>query len=168
MLPRRCSKLITFGAHILSSAPVHHWPAFLTVVCLGAIQILLTYYGSRLTIDSLPMHVTAEARQRHRQVYTVMLIGFICLTLFLAKLNDSNQYRSELIVEQERAKQERLQLQLQQTLNAVLSSQDQLQQIRYAVDAHPSSAERSGMLNTIDQIQHTLQQQANAMGRTGQ
>lgn len=142
---------------------IHHRPAFWTVVCLGLIQITLTYYGSRLAIESLPAHVPHSRRRRHRLAFTGLFAGFICLTFLLAKLNDSNQYQSEVVLDQERTKQERLQAQLQQTLNAVLYSQGQLQGIRQAVDAHPAGAERSGMLSAIDQIQRNLQRQTESM-----
>lgn len=136
---------------------VHHWPAFLTVVCLGLIQITVTYYSGTLTIESLPGHVSRERRQRHRRVFGLLVGVFICLTFFLAKLNDSNQHRADLMVEQEKLKQEILQTQLKQTLNAVLDSQEKLQGIKQAVDGHPSSAERSAMLSSINQIQQNLQ-----------
>jgi len=139
---------------------IHHWTAFFTVVCLGLIQVTVTYYSGTLTIESLPGHVSVERRRRHRRVFGLLVAVFIGLTFLLAKLNDSNQHRAELIVEQEKLKQEMLQTQLRQTLNAVLDSQDKLQGIKQAVDGHPSSAERSAMLSSINQIQQNLQHAA--------
>ncbi len=136
---------------------VHHWPAFLTVVCLGLIQVTVTYYSGTLAIESLPGHVSAKRRRSHRRVFGLLVAVFIGLTFLLAKLNDSNQNRAEVIADQEKLKQEMLQTQLRQTLNAVLDSQDKLQGIKRAVDGHPSSAERSAMLSSINQIQQNLQ-----------
>ena len=142
---------------------VHHWPAFWTVVCLGLIQVTVTYYGSTLTIESLPGHVPDTRKRRHKRVFAMLFIVFVGLTFLLAKLNDSNQHRSEVLVEQERMRQEILQMQLRQTLDAVLDSQEKLQRIKQAVDAHPPGVERSAMLDSIDQIQQNLQQQATSM-----
>ena len=146
---------------------VHHWPAFWTVVCLGLIQVTVTYYGGTLTIESLPGHISDARRRRHKHVFASLFVVFVALTFLLAKLNDSNQHRSEVLVEQERMRQEVLQMQLRQTLDAVLDSQEKLQRIKQAVDAHPPGAERSAMLDSIDQIQQNLQQQATSMRRVG-
>ncbi|MBW4039708.1 MAG: hypothetical protein HIU91_12730 [Acidobacteria bacterium] len=155
--------MIDFSSRVIDVAAiadilkVHHWTAFLTVVCLGLIQVTVTYYSGTLTIESLPGHVSVERRRRHRRVFGLLVGVFIGLTFLLAKLNDSNQHRTELVVEQEKQKQEMLQAQLRQTLNAVLDSQEKLQGIKLAVDGHPSSKERSAMLSSIDQIQQNLQ-----------
>ena len=142
---------------------IHYWSAFWIVVCLGLIQIVATYYGGLLTVESLPLHIPDARRRRHRRVFFSLALIFACLTLLLAKLNDANQYRSELIVEQERTKQEALQAELKQTFDTVSDSQLKLQQIKVAVNAHPPGAERSAMLGSIDQVESNLQKQANMM-----
>ena len=158
--------LLNFADVRLDFFAVHHWPAFLTVVCLGLIQIILTYYGSTLTIASLPSHVSELHRLGHRRVFKVLFVTFVALCLLLAKLNDANQYRSEAMVQQERAKQDMLRMQLKQTLDAVLDSQEKLQRIKQVVDVHPPSAERSEMLNTLDQVEQNLRRQASSMERS--
>ena len=144
---------------------IHHWPAFLTVVCLGLIQVIATYYSAALTIESLPRHVSDARRHRHRRVLAALFLTFVCLTFALAKLNDSTQHDSEIVIQQERAKQEALQNQLRQTLDAVLDSQERLRRIKQSIDSHPPGTERSLMLTALDQIEHSLETQATSMER---
>ena len=135
------------------------------MVCLGLIQIILTCYSGALTIESLPGHVSESRRRTHRRVFISLIGAFVPLTFLVAKLNDSTQYASELTVQQERGKQELLQAQLRQTLDAVLDSQEKLQSIKQVVDTHAPSVDRSAMLTNIEQIQQNLEAQTRSMRR---
>lgn len=66
------------------SGLIHDWGAFWTVVCLGLVQIAVTYYSSRLSIELLPMHVSDRQRLRHRRVLMGLGLAFVLLTLSLA------------------------------------------------------------------------------------
>ena len=131
---------------------IHDWAAFWTVVCLGLVQIAVTWYINRLAIESLPAHVSIARRRRHRLVFSILLLVFVALTLSLARLNDAHQYKADLVVERERDKQRALEDQLQQTLDAVNKSREDLMAVRAVVEAHPAGSERSTMLNTLDRV----------------
>ena len=146
---------------------IHDWPAFWTVVCLGFIQIAVTWYNNRLAIESLPAHVSDSRRRRHRLVFTLLLLVFVGLTLSLARLNDMHQYQADLVIAHERDKQRVLEDQLQQTLDAVTKSRDDLMAVRAVVEAHPQGDERSTMLNTLDRVTTSLGHQAAAMQSPG-
>jgi hypothetical protein len=80
------------------------------------------------------------------------LLAFSLLrSLALAKLNDANQYKGELALEQERAKQGALQERLDQTLKAIYMSEGELMLIREAAVAHPPDPGRSAMIHPLGQ-----------------
>ena len=142
---------------------IHNWPAFWTVVCLGTVQVTLTYCSSRLAIETLPVHIAESRRKGYKLTFYTLFVVFVFFTLLLAKLNDTNQHHAEVIDQEDHQKRELLEVQLGQTLSTVLSSQEQLQQLRKAVATHPSGPERASMLNTIDRLQHGLEREANSM-----
>ena len=142
---------------------IHYWGAFWTVVCLGMVQIMLTYLSSNLAIDALPSHIPYRRRQRHRSAFAALLIGFVSLTLVLAKLNDANQYKAETVAQQERTKQDFLRTQLVQTLAAINMSQTEISVIRRSLTEEKSGEKRSAMLGTLETIQQRLQRQSTSM-----
>ena len=154
---------MTYALNGLHPAPIHDWHAFWTVVCLGLAQIAVTWYNNRLTIESLPAHVPAARRRRHRLVFTFLLLVFVGLTFALARLNDAHQYQADLIIEKDREKQRALEDQLQQTLDAVNKSGEDLTAVRALVEAHPQGAERASMLDTLDRVSSRLNRQAASM-----
>ncbi|MBB5066476.1 hypothetical protein [Granulicella mallensis] len=142
---------------------VHYWASFWTVVCLGFVQILVAFSNSHLTIESLPMHITHTRRNRYRAIYAALMLGILCFTLLLARLNDSNQYQTQLALIQERAKQEALQGKLDQTLNAIKVSEAELDEIRNTVSDHPPDPTRTSMLHSLDRVEHNLATQEASM-----
>ena len=147
----------------IHTALIHDWPAFWTVVCLGLVQIAVTWYNHRLTVDSLPAHVPASRRRQHRFVFTLLLLVFVVLTFSLARLNDMHQYQADLVIARERDKQRALEDQLQQTLDAVNKSRDDLMAVRAVVEAHPQGDECAAMLSTLDRVTTNLGHQASSM-----
>ncbi len=147
------------------SALIHDWGAFWTVVCLGLVQIAVTWYNTRLSIDALPAHIPDTRRRRHGKVFLLLVVSFIGLTLVLAKLNGVHEYQADLLAQHERTRQEALEAELQRTLTAVIDSQSDLMAIRSAVMAHPAGAERDAMLSTLNRVTNTLGTQANTMRR---
>jgi hypothetical protein len=148
-----------------SAFVVHYWGAFWTVVLLGVIQILLAYYNSHITIEALPESVSSAKRSRYRLVFLVLVLGITALTLLLARFNDSNQYKAELVLEQERSKQEALQSKLDETLRAINKSEEQLSLIREAIKTHSPNKQRSSMLDSLDEVQEMLAEQSISMSQ---
>ncbi len=151
--------MTAFHAAIL----IHYWGAFGIVLCLGVIQILVIYYGSVLTIEALPAHVSDARRQRHKTVYAILLVVFVLLTFALAKFNDSTQYEATLINQAGQAKQDALRLQLLDTAQVVQRAEKELTVIRQAVAAHPRGEEREQMLKSLTDVQSSLHQQTMSM-----
>jgi hypothetical protein len=148
-----------------SAFVVHYWGAFWTVVLLGVIQILLAYYNSHITIEALPESVSSAKRSRYRIIFLVLVLGITVLTLLLARFNDSNQYKSELVLEQERSKQEALQYKLDETLRAINRSENQLSLIREEIMTHSADKDRSSMLESLDEVQRRLAEQSRSMSQ---
>lgn len=147
-------------AIVVFFTPVHYWGAFWTVVSLGIIQILVAYYNTHLTIASLPPDVSRSRRTRYRIVFVSLMLGITLLTLLLAKFNDMHQYQASLDVQAEHLKQEALQKRLDETLNAITSSQTELNLIRDAVVTHQLDRTMNpampDMLHSLDQVQRHL------------
>jgi len=156
-------KLLHLSTWIYSFFVVHYWGSFWTVVCLGFIQILVAYSNGHLTIESLPMHVTHARRNRYRAIFAGLMFGILCFTLLLARLNDANQYQTQLALLQERTKQEALQSKLDQTLNAIKISEAELNEIRDTVSEHPPDSTRTSMLRSLDMVEHNLASQEASM-----
>ncbi len=154
---------MNYEINSLHTAIIHDWPAFWTVVCLGLVQISVTWYNNHLTIASLPPHVSASRRRRHHLTFSALLLVFVLLTFSLARLNDMHQYQADLIVARERDRQHALEDQLQQTLDAVNNSRQDLTAIRTAIGAHPQGDERTHMLTMLDRVTTTLDHQASSM-----